>query len=103
MAKKTLGVPIPFSFSRLVLRATSPANHEPEGRQMALYSPQKHGNLLTPEQAAKTLGKSTATLATWRCHRQGPDFIKSRGRIFYPEVLLTRWLEKQQTLISCGE
>lgn len=68
---------------------------------MAFYTPEKHGQLLTPRQVAASTGYSVKTLATWRCHKQGPDFIKDRGRVFYPEALLTKWIQKQQTLITC--
>lgn len=33
--------------------------------------------------AALLLGRSSKTLANWRCDLEGPPFLKIRGRIYY--------------------
>jgi predicted site-specific integrase-resolvase len=42
-----------------------------------------HDDLLSPEQAATILRKSTATLSRWRTAGLGPPYIKNGGSIEY--------------------
>lgn len=49
---------------------------------------QRNQKLLTPKQAVDYLAAqgcpfTLSTLATWRCLKQGPCYIKMRGRVFY--------------------
>ncbi|MBH3417873.1 helix-turn-helix domain-containing protein [Pseudomonas putida] len=53
-------------------------------------------NLLTPEQAAKFLGLSVKTLATWRSTgRHALPFIRCGARIRYQRAELDAWLAKR--------
>jgi Helix-turn-helix domain len=47
--------------------------------------------LLTPVEAAQVLGLSPATLATWRCLRKGPPYVKLGGRVGYQRDSLASW------------
>ena len=48
---------------------------------------------MTASAAAKYLGFSIRTLATWRWHKQGPPYIKC-GRIFYFKKDLDDWIKQ---------
>lgn len=53
-------------------------------------------DLLTPEQAAQTLGLSVKTLATWRSTgRHALAFIRCGARIRYRRADLLAWLERR--------
>lgn len=39
--------------------------------------------LLDPQEASTCLRVAKQTLARWRCHGQGPRFVRLGGRIFY--------------------
>jgi hypothetical protein len=52
-----------------------------------IYSPKDAIDLL----AAWGLRYTVATLATWRCRKDGPQFLKIRGRAFYTEHALRRF------------
>lgn len=41
--------------------------------------------------AARYLGRTAGTLASWATHGKGPKFIK-RGRVWYRKEELDRWL-----------
>lgn len=54
--------------------------------------------LLTPEQAAQTLGLSAKTLATWRSTgRHALPFIRCGARIRYRRADLAAWLSARQS------
>lgn len=63
------------------------------------YCPEKHGRLLTPKEAAKLIGNSEKTLATWRSEGHGPTYLKRTGRIHYPEKLAEIWVEENSVLV----
>ncbi|RRV39824.1 DNA-binding protein [Pseudomonas sp. o96-267] len=53
-------------------------------------------DLLTPEQAAQTLGLSVKTLATWRSTgRHALAFVRCGARIRYRRADLLAWLERR--------
>ncbi len=64
-----------------------------------IYRAEKHGDLLTPAEAAEVIGSTPNTLSTWRHHGRGPICVRKLGRVFCPSLLLNKWLEQQQTLI----
>jgi site-specific recombinase XerD len=51
------------------------------------------GSLLSPEELAQNLDLSPATLATWRCQRKGPSFLRIGRKIWYPKVRVQAWLD----------
>jgi hypothetical protein len=52
---------------------------------------------LTTEEAARFLGRSPATLDTWRCRkRYGLPYIKNGGRIEYDLDDLIAWRESRK-------
>ncbi|GLO20089.1 hypothetical protein PPUJ20188_34860 [Pseudomonas putida] len=62
-------------------------------RSVTTVSP---ADLLTPEQAAKFLGLSVKTLATWRSTgRHALPFIRCGARIRYQRAELDAWLAKR--------
>ncbi len=50
---------------------------------------------LSPEEAARHVGVSVATLEKWRARRFGPPFGRAGRRIFYFEDDLSEWLAAQ--------
>src|SRR5215831_6117173 len=50
---------------------------------------------MSPEQVAGNFGLSPATLADWRSQKKGPDYIKTGGKIWYPEAFVDTWAESQ--------
>ena len=55
--------------------------------------------LLTAQQAAKSLNLSAATLAKWRCAGDGPRFIRYTPRcIRYRRADLDSWVEARAAL-----
>lgn len=49
--------------------------------------------LYDPKEASKYLDEigcpaTISTLATWRCHKQGPSYCKIKNRVFYPQQSL---------------
>ena len=56
-------------------------------------SPNRLGNLLTPEQAAAKLAVAAQTLAHWRVRGSGPSYLYLSARcVRYPEEALDQWL-----------
>jgi hypothetical protein len=51
------------------------------------------GCLLSPDELAQNLELSPATLATWRCQRTGPPFVKVGRKIWYPKDRVRAWME----------
>ena len=51
------------------------------------------GGRLDPENAAKYLGMSDQTLATYRCRAEGPPFKKIMGKVVYFQKELDEWIE----------
>ena len=49
--------------------------------------------LLSPEELADNLGLALATLASWRCQRKGPGFLKVGRKIWYPRDRVQAWLD----------
>src|SRR5215472_14819535 len=49
--------------------------------------------LLSPEELAQGLELSKTTLATWRCKRVGPPFVKIGRKIWYPKDRVLAWME----------
>ncbi len=39
---------------------------------------------------------SPGTLEVWRCHKEGPEFIKIRSRVFYTEQALKDFVRGSQ-------
>lgn len=52
--------------------------------------------LLTPTEAAEALGVKPQTLATWRCRRIGPGYVKLNRTVRYSAGDLTRYLRDRQ-------
>ena len=53
---------------------------------------------LKAAQAAKLLSMSTATLARWRMHGLGPDYIKISATVVrYSRAAIERWLAERRT------
>ena len=55
-------------------------------------------DLLTPEQAAKILRKSPATLSRWRTDGIGPSYIKNGGAVEYRRSDLEEYRLRQRRL-----
>jgi hypothetical protein len=54
-------------------------------------------SLLSPSDLAVFLDVSLSTHERWRCHGEGPHFIKTgRRRIAYRLSTVRRWLEGQE-------
>lgn len=51
---------------------------------------------LIAEEAAKRLRVSTDTLARYRWKGTGPEYIKSGGRVLYPENAIDAWEQKNR-------
>lgn len=52
--------------------------------------------VLSPKQAAETIGISTSTLAKFRLDGKGPKYSKLGRRVFYEESELRRWIGENQ-------
>lgn len=48
--------------------------------------------LLSPGEAAATLGRKPQTMARWRCEGFGPKFVRVGGRIAYRVDDLEAWI-----------
>jgi Helix-turn-helix domain len=72
-----------------IAKSQSQANSRPTSRRVQEILmrnetvPEKYDDLLSPEQAAEILHKSTSTLSRWRAEKIGPAFIKNGGTIEY--------------------
>jgi len=55
--------------------------------------------VLTPEEAARYLGRSAAALGSLRHQGKGPEFMKDEksGRITYSLAVLDRWMLSQES------
>lgn len=51
--------------------------------------------LLAAAEAAKLLRQKPQTLAAWRCHGRGPEFIKIGRAVFYRREAISAWLAGQ--------
>lgn len=51
---------------------------------------------LSPEQAAKVVGRSAATLYTWRRRGTGPRYLQVGGKITYLRADLESWLHSRR-------
>ncbi len=51
--------------------------------------------MLTRQEAARKLGISPATLATWACRGRGPAFAKIGGAVRYPLAALAAYVEQR--------
>jgi predicted DNA-binding transcriptional regulator AlpA len=51
-----------------------------------------HGMWKT-EEAAQFLGVAAQTMNKWRCHKQGPKYVKLGSYIWYREEDLREWIE----------
>jgi hypothetical protein len=64
-------------------------------------------DVLTPSQAAKLLCVSVRTLADWRLHNTGPNFVRlgdgPRANIRYRRVALDRYLNDNEQQTTHGE
>ncbi|WP_394027277.1 helix-turn-helix domain-containing protein [Desulfovibrio falkowii] len=49
---------------------------------------------LSPAQVSEILGVSEKTLATWRCKKRGPAYIRL-GKILYREVDIKEFLDSR--------
>jgi hypothetical protein len=58
-----------------------------------------YDDLLSPEQAAEILRKSTSTLSRWRTEKIGPPYIKNGGTIEYRRSDLEDYRLRQRRLI----
>ncbi len=67
------------------------------------YDITRHGPLLTPEETAKRIGAKASTLATWRCNRKGPPYLKLNNRVRYPQELVDEWLVEDLELVMPGK
>jgi predicted DNA-binding transcriptional regulator AlpA len=57
--------------------------------------------MLTSEQAAQMIGLTKSTLAQWRHHGIGPDYIRISGvSIRYAESAVKEWLEQRRVAVS---
>ena len=57
--------------------------------------------MLTSDQAAAMIGLTKSTLAQWRHHGIGPDFIRISGvSIRYTESAIKEWLEARRVATS---
>jgi len=56
-------------------------------------------NYLSTEEAAVYLGVSTGTLENWRAgeKKEGPEFCKPAGRVYYRIADLDAWIESGRT------
>lgn len=55
--------------------------------------------LLTVEQAADYLGLAVSTLNRWRCHGEGPVFIKLGRAVRYRKSDINAYIERRS--LSC--
>jgi transposase len=56
--------------------------------------------LVTTREAAKILGRSSATLKRWRYEKTGPNFIQIEGRISYDVKVLLEYLRRNTHVTS---
>jgi hypothetical protein len=50
------------------------------------------GELLSPDEAAKFVGRTPPMMANWRTRNEGPPYIRVGGKVVYPYKWLRRWL-----------
>src|SRR6516225_10246539 len=53
------------------------------------------GNWISPEDLARDLRLSIATLADWRSQRRGPAYLKVGRKIWYPRIWVEKWLQSR--------
>ncbi len=56
--------------------------------------------LVDAHEAARILGRSTATLKRWRYEGVGPDWIELEGRISYDLAVLVEYIRKNTRVAS---
>jgi hypothetical protein len=52
-------------------------------------------DLIQSSEAAKLLGVKPQTLATWRCERRGPPYVKIGRNCLYVRPGIHRWIAQQ--------
>jgi len=57
--------------------------------------------LISTEKAAEMLGRSPATLRSWRCSKIGPPFVRLHPRsVVYDERVLQRYIAEREFVPS---
>lgn len=56
--------------------------------------------LMNDKHAAKFLDVGVQTLRNWRCHRQGPNYIKMGRSVRYSEHDLLKFLESRKIRVD---
>lgn len=51
--------------------------------------------LFTTEEAAAYLDYSTGTLENWRVTKNGPKYYKPKGKIYYYQDDLDKWIKQE--------
>lgn len=67
---------------------------------MSRLSPDSVPQLVNTREAAKILGRSTATLKRWRYEKTGPNYILIEGRISYDVKILLEYLRRNTHVTS---
>jgi predicted site-specific integrase-resolvase len=50
----------------------------------------------SPDEAARTIGVASQTLARWRCEGGGPPFIRVGRKIMYGATDITAWMNSRR-------
>jgi predicted DNA-binding transcriptional regulator AlpA len=53
--------------------------------------------LLSPDDLADLIGIDERTLAVWRHHKRGPDFVKLGRAVFYRAADVAEWIALNKT------
>src|ERR1700682_4182378 len=84
--------------SCLWLSVLHPSRRDLGGLRGEVVSITLRETLLSPEELAQNLDLSPATLATWRCQRKGPSFLRIGRKIWYPKEHVKSWLDSALTM-----
>jgi hypothetical protein len=75
----------------------------PEGKDNCMNSSARYGllaQILTKQEAARELNRSTRSLDRWHTERKGPPRFLVGGRVAYDRRDVERWVEEQKAKTS---